>query len=268
MKILLTADIHCNRFWYEWLIAQAPGFDLIAIAGDLVEGFAPVVLNDQKRDIENWLGQIVGNGCAVAASSGNHEMFSKISPRVVVEKKLSLSRALDALRPSPLLPACHPRFFEDGRTGIIKSASGSLIVSTIPYTKYGEPTAISARSPMWEDGRTLRSQTGFPWLVLHHDPPGGGPVGGMAGDFVLRQTIEEFLPDFVLSGHLHGQPFFEGGGFHERIGVSHCFNAGQTPPTKSRVPNYIVLDTDKRLATWFFFHLATGLFKHESRFLL
>ena len=121
---------------------------------------------------------------------------------------------------------------------------------------------------MWGEARTLKRQTGFPWLVLHHDPPGGGPVGGMAGDFSLRRTIEKFQPDFVLSGHLHGQPFFEGGGFHERIGTAHCFNAGQTPPTKSRVPNHIILDTDTRLATWFYFDLAAGLFKREIRFLL
>ncbi|MEI6036100.1 MAG: metallophosphoesterase [Verrucomicrobiae bacterium] len=266
MKVLLTADIHYNRFWFEWLIAQAPALDLIAIAGDLVMGFSAEVLTDQKCAIEHWLGQITAAGCAVAVSSGNHEVHSKISPRVV-EKKLTVGRILGFLSPSPSLAACHPLFLEDERTGIIESASGNLIVSTIPYKKFGDPTETSAASPMWDEARTLKRQTGFPWLVLHHDPPAGGPVGGMAGDFPLRQTIKEFQPDYVLSGHLHGQPFFEGGGFHERISVSHSFNAGQTPPTKSRVPNYIILNTDKRLATWFYFDLAAGLFKQESRFL-
>ena len=264
MKILLTSDLHGNRFWYEWLIAKVPKIDMIAIAGDLVEGFASGVLTDQKRAVEHWLGQIVGSGCAVAVSSGNHEMFSKISPRVAGEKKLTAGRIFDALRASPSLAACHPLFIEDGRTGIVESASGKLIVSPIPYKIFRDPEETSNCSPMWDEARRLKRQTGFPWLVLHHDPPGGGPVGGMAGDFELRRAIENFQPDFVLSGHLHGQPFFEGGGFHERIAGSHCFNAGQTPPTKSRVPNYIIMDTDQRLATWFFFDLAAGLFKQES----
>ena len=268
MKILLTSDLHGNRFWYEWLIAKAPEVDLIAIAGDLVEGFAADVFADQKWAVEHWLGKIIDAGCAVAVSSGNHEMFSKISPRVVGEKKLTAGRILDALRPSPTRPACHPLFLEDGRTGIVESLSGNLIVSTIPYKKFGDPAETSACSPMWDEAQALKRQTDFPWLVLHHDPPGGGPVGGMAGDFELRRTIEKFQPDFVLSGHLHGQPFFRGGGFHERIAGSHCFNAGQTPPTKSRVPNYIILNTSQLHATWFFFDVAAGIFKRESLLLL
>jgi predicted MPP superfamily phosphohydrolase len=123
MKILLTADIHCNRFWYEWLITKAPELDLIAIAGDLVEGFAVGVLTDQRRSVEYWLGQIVASGCAVAVSSGNHEMFSKISPRVL--KNLTVGRILESLMPSPSPASCHPLFLEDGRTGIIESASGT-----------------------------------------------------------------------------------------------------------------------------------------------
>jgi len=199
MKILLTSDLHGNRFWYEWLIAKVPKIDMIAIAGDLVEGFASGVLTDQKRAVEHWLGQIVGSGCAVAVSSGNHEMFSKISPRVAGEKKLTAGRIFDALRASPSLTACHPLFIEDGRTGIVESASGKLIVSPIPYKIFRDPEETSNCSPMWDEARRLKRQTGFPWLVLHHDPPGGGPVGGMAGDFELRRAIENFQPDFSCS---------------------------------------------------------------------
>ena len=265
MKILLTADIHYDRVWYEWLVAQSPEYDLVAIAGDLVQGFDAAVAKVQQRDIEGWLARIAGNGCAVAVSSGNHEMFSKTSLRVGSGDGFSLANALRSLLPAAPTADRHPLFLEDGTTGVIESGSGGLIVSTIPYKKFGEPLTLSARSPMWEEGRALRNQTGFAWLVLHHDPPGGGPVGGMAGDFELRRTVERFQPDFVLSGHLHGQPFFPGGGFHQQIGASHCFNAGQTPPTKSQVPNHIVLDTDTRLAVWNYLHLATGVFKKESR---
>jgi len=266
MKILLTADINSNRFWYEWLVGKSPGFDLIAIAGDLVQAFEAGFVNGQKRDIEGWLSQIVRSGCAVAVSSGNHEIISNTSLRVCSEQGFSLAKAFHSLLPSARRADRHPLFIEDGTTGLIESASGSLIVSAIPYNKFAEHMKICARSPMWEEGLSLKRKTGFPWLLLHHDPPAGGPVGGNAGDFELRRTIEKFQPDFVLSGHLHGQPFFEGGGFHERIGNSHCFNAGQTPPAKSRVPNHIVLETDKRLATWFYFDLAAGLFKQERLF--
>jgi predicted phosphodiesterase len=265
LRVLLTADLHTNRFWYEWLISQASEFDLISIAGDLLEGFSAGIYPGQKQDIECWLGRFVQSGCAVAICSGNHEMHLKTSLRVVVDDGISVKKILRSLLPNPPLADCHPLFLKDGATGIIESVHGKLVVSTIPYQKFGDPESLSAKSPLWEEGRSLKNQTGCPWLVLHHDPPGGGPVGGMAGDFVLRHTIEEFQPDFLISGHLHGQPFFEGGGFHERIGASHCFNAGQTPPEKSRIPNYISLDTSRRLATWFYFDISAGLFREEKR---
>ena len=263
MKILLTADTHYNRFWYEWLIEQSPGFDLIAIAGDLVQAFDAGLVADQKRDIERWLAQIVRNGCALAVSSGNHEMFSKTSLHVGSDQGFSLSNAFNSLLPSASRNDRHPLFLEDGTTGLIESATGSLIVSSIPYKKFGDLMEISARSPMWEEGRALKSQTGFPWLVLHHDPPAGGPVGGMAGDFELRMSIEKFQPDYMLSGHLHGQPFFEGGGFYEKIGRSVCFNSGQTLPSRSQIPNDIVLDTETRTATWHYFDIKRGVLMEE-----
>jgi len=245
MKILLTADLHGNRYWYEWLAGMAPHVDLIAIAGDLLHGIDAGAVPDQIPDVERWLGKIFGEGCAVAVCSGNHEMFLKRCP---------------AVGDSPL-------FIPDGKNAVVVPAGGgeSVVISTIPYGKFGACSSLSVNSPLWEDGKKLSAALGSQWLVLHHEPPGGGKVGGMAGNFDLTDRLLQAGPDYVLSGHLHGQPFFEGGGFHEKIGRSHCFNAGQTPPTKSRVPNYIILDTGKRLATWLYFDIAAGLFKEESK---
>jgi hypothetical protein len=39
MKILITADIHFRLHWFCWLIKPAPEFDLIRIAGDLLDMF-------------------------------------------------------------------------------------------------------------------------------------------------------------------------------------------------------------------------------------
>jgi Icc-related predicted phosphoesterase len=37
MKLLLTADLHFRLHWFRWLIEQAPDFDLVCIAGDLLD---------------------------------------------------------------------------------------------------------------------------------------------------------------------------------------------------------------------------------------
>jgi Icc-related predicted phosphoesterase len=39
MKLLLTADLHFRVDWFRWLLEQAPNYDLICIAGDLLDMF-------------------------------------------------------------------------------------------------------------------------------------------------------------------------------------------------------------------------------------
>jgi Icc-related predicted phosphoesterase len=52
MKLLITADLHFRFHWFRWLIEQAPDFDLVCIAGDLLDMFPfgchkQTVRNDQ-----------------------------------------------------------------------------------------------------------------------------------------------------------------------------------------------------------------------------
>ena len=39
MKILLLADLHSIAPWYRWVSAEAQHFDLVYIAGDLIDMF-------------------------------------------------------------------------------------------------------------------------------------------------------------------------------------------------------------------------------------
>jgi Icc-related predicted phosphoesterase len=39
MKLLITADLHFRLPWFRWLIQQAPDFDLVCVAGDLLDMF-------------------------------------------------------------------------------------------------------------------------------------------------------------------------------------------------------------------------------------
>jgi len=43
MKILLVADLHSQVRWYRWLLRVAPRFNVVVVAGDLINGHhAPV----------------------------------------------------------------------------------------------------------------------------------------------------------------------------------------------------------------------------------
>ena len=39
MKILITADLHYREEWFRWLSTRAGDYDLICIAGDLLDMF-------------------------------------------------------------------------------------------------------------------------------------------------------------------------------------------------------------------------------------
>ena len=56
--------------------------------------------------------------------------------------------------------------------------------------------------------------------------------------------IDEFRPDFVLTGHVHDPPFKPDGSWYDRIGHTWVFNPGRQI---GRVPAHVALDlTDGR----------------------
>jgi Icc-related predicted phosphoesterase len=86
---------------------------------------------------------------------------------------------------------------------------------------------------------------------VHHAPSAGSPTSwtgkGDAGDECLRAWIERFQPDAVLSGHIHGAPFYEKGSWVDRIGTTWVFNPGrQIGP----YPAHLRLDLNALTAEW------------------
>jgi Icc-related predicted phosphoesterase len=67
------------------------------------------------------------------------------------------------------------------------------------------------------------------------------------GDEFLRQWIERFSPDLVLSGHIHNAPFSAEGSWVDRIGSTWVFNPGRQIGAH---PTYIALDLAAMTAEW------------------
>jgi predicted MPP superfamily phosphohydrolase len=246
MCILLLADLHFRTDWYRWISNQHA--DLTAIAGDLLDGFHPGGLLPQMIAFKQWADRFPG---FLALSSGNHDgnledwavagEFMETNNRAEAHAILSSPQWMDALE--------RPRVVTDRRSQILESPSGKLVVTTIPFFPgQGGPRVCSA---LWDEGHRQRTTSGAPWIVLHHEPPADTMVGGHSGDPSLFYKIREYQPDFVLSGHIHGQPYT--GAFADRIGPTWCFNPGVPPAGQMRgakIPNHIVLDTGRRSATW------------------
>jgi Icc-related predicted phosphoesterase len=105
MKLLLTADLHYRIHWFRWLIEQAPSYDLVYIAGDLLDIFKSQTRLEQAREITRLIRE-QADLVPVALCSGNHDNAGRLelrrSKRSPVHK---MSRRL------PGSTSCYPDLF-------------------------------------------------------------------------------------------------------------------------------------------------------------
>ncbi len=223
MKILLLADLHSNRRWYEWLVRQAHQYDLISVAGDLIDIFAIDEAGQIAYLRDTWLPAMIATGVPVAISSDNHDGSAIMW--------LSYINELDSV-------------IGDGSTHQVTCPSGErIIITTCPYySSFGEPRR--ELTSMWEEGAQLREKYGGSWLVLHHEPVAELAEPGAITMHSLADRITYYRPDFVTSGHFHSGADTQ---FAHPAGSTWCFNAGQTLGAPR--PNHIILDTAARIAT-------------------
>jgi predicted MPP superfamily phosphohydrolase len=117
MKLLITADLHYRLHWFRWLIEQAPDFDLVCIAGDLLDMFASETRLGQTRQVRTLVRELA-DLVPVAVCSGNHDNAG----RLVSHDRASVYEWFIAL-------GTHRNIITDGSTRKLEN----LIVTTIPY---------------------------------------------------------------------------------------------------------------------------------------
>ena len=255
MKILHLSDLHLDRQWLDWSLQEAKLHDLVCVSGDLLDMFSRKGHFWGVLAIKKWADSFPAN---LALCSGNHDGSSperipdtgllpmlQAEDRREAEKLLLLERWMDALE--------RPDLITDNRTRLVETASGPAVVTTLPYNFSGE----AAPRSLLKEGARLRKESKAPWIVLHHEPPSSELVGGFFGNRGLSERIESFGPDFVLSGHIHLQPYR--GDFAERLGRTWCFNPGvpdEIGAATAAEPNHIVIDTAESTATWHFTNAA------------
>lgn len=219
MKVLLTADLHDRRQWLEWLVAQAPQYELVCIAGDLLDMFSA----DEQGQVDylrsEWLPAMIATGTPVVISSGNHDHYA--------DAWLTYISNLD-------------NCVGDGATRLLALRSGEpLIVTTCPNGRW-DSDALMVR--LWEEGARLHRETYAPWLVLHHEPPAQRAPRGCTVTHWLTRRLETYRPTYVLCGHLH-----EWQEFASRLRGVWIFNAGQRLDAPR--PNHLILETGENTIT-------------------
>ena len=248
MRMLITADLHSRRDWFDWLLLQQA--DLTIVAGDLLDGFRADGLLVQMLEMRRWSARFPGH-LAVCSGNHDHNNLALQDPRA---RRLAGIHGDERPEVLSLLLTEHwmdclenDRIVTDRRTKVVMTPGGRLVVTAIPYDFDGDENHVD----LWEEGGRLQRQEQTPWLVLHHEPPAGLKVGGRIGNRQLCHKIQEYRPDFVVSGHLHNQPYV--GSFADRLDGTWCFNPGHPEhdqAVKSDTPNHIILDLAGRTATW------------------
>ena len=226
MKILITADLHLRNKWFAWLLAQAPYFDLIAIAGDLLDMFSSTPRLDQTRDVSRWLREL-SKITRVAVCSGNHD----IAGRQITKDRAPVYEWLARLGDSP-------RICTDGSTHLLEE----ILVTELPYHCSEEQKSI------WLDrGISIRRSRGTPWFVLHHVPPIAYP-GSTQEESEAAKLLIRYQPDYFVSAHSHQFPYFDGHRWAMNVGTVTVLFPGQL--LSADTPNHILVDTATRRMSW------------------
>ena len=191
MKILAVSDLHFGLNQFDWVAQQAPCYDLVIIAGDLLDIAGHVDLDAQITVIVKCL-RTISSQTRLLVCSGNHDGDEKN------EAQEYIARWLQRVRAAGL---------------VVDGASlefGEVKLSVCHW--WDGPASREAMNALLRAEQPAASKT---WLWVHHAPPAGVGVSWTgkenAGDASLVNLISELRPGFVFSGHIHNSPFRAGG---------------------------------------------------------
>jgi predicted phosphodiesterase len=227
MRILLVSDLHYTLRQFDWVLAQAPHYDVVVLAGDHLDIASAVPLQAQSVVVLRYLA-LLRQATQVAVASGNHDLTG---PDANGEQAaLWLAQARDAHVPT------------DGQTLRL----GDTAITICPW--WDGPQGQAAVHAMLAQQARQRPAR---WVWVYHWPPLGSPTCWTGrrhyGDTERGSWMAALQPDIVLAGHVHEPPFKPAGHWADRMGCSWVFNPGrQIGP----VPAHVVLDLSDGTAQW------------------
>jgi len=230
MKILVVSDLHYTLPQFDWVLNAAPSYDLVLIAGDLLDISSFVDPETQIVVVLKYLKRLRAL-TKVIVCSGNHDLDGLGNDG---EKHALWMSAVKRLA----IPA-------DGETTFVEG----VMLTVCAW--WDGPLTQKAIGRQFADA--LKYRDGM-WIWVYHAPPNNSPIAWSDdgrrhyGDAALNGWIAEYAPDFVICGHVHDAPFARQGSWADRIGPTWVFNAGRQI---GEVPTSIVIDTEAREAAWF-----------------
>ena len=228
MRLLVVSDIHYSLRQYDWLTRASSDFDLIVIAGDVLELASVVDLDTQASVVGQYFRKICAQ-VPLVVCSGNHDLLEDH----------------DGIRSAEWLEELGiPGLTVDGEI----FETEELRILTLPWS---ETTEDDEKIGRWlEEQSDMDDPRAVFWV--HHAPPKGAKVSWNGhvdfGDSALVDWIEEYAPDVVFSGHVHNAPYYEPeGSWIDRVGNTIVINGGRQTGER---PSTVELEVENGTLTW------------------
>ncbi len=246
-NILITADNHYNVAWLDWLTEQAPKYDLVLLAGDVLDMHLEGWDSHQIPAFIEWTKRFKATGTPLAICSGNHDLADTSFCGEILQPELSniyfCAHWLEFVRDENIIVSPETRLIKmrNGESVVVSSLHWyfhtymtSLDVFELSKNYTGDYDSDNVKCTyelhhLLHKGYTLAKQNACPWIWLHHEPPGMTPlVNYDCRDWSnhLNSMIEIYRPTLVASGHCHDAPLSSDGSYHCQLYKTHCFNAG------------------------------------------
>ncbi|PAW79078.1 MAG: hypothetical protein B9S32_03740 [Verrucomicrobia bacterium Tous-C9LFEB] len=253
MKLLLTSDLHGRRDQYRWILEHACEFDLVCIVGDLLDAFDERGTSKQIQEVIQFVDEMKRLSVPLALCSGNHDA-EDIHPHACAYSTATANWLETVAGESVAI---------DGQSRLFGPVGDRLLVTCLPYD-YGHLDSQSL-DEMWAEGFSHHRMLNVPWLVLHHEPPMNSLIGGDYGSLWLSERVAMQPCRYLACGHMHSRPYEADGHWADRIDSTWCFNPGRPEASPiGMAPNYVVLDTSTRIASWNFWDESTAQFQTQT----
>ena len=226
VRVLLVADLHYELKKFDWMLEEAPGVDLLVVAGDLLDIASAVPLDAQITVVLEYLARCAATTTTVACS-GNHDLDHRTDSGEKATAWIAEARQ---------------------RGGIVDGDSVTIDDWLVTACAWWEgPDTLDRLETQLDEAAERRNGR---WMWVYHGPP-EGPLSWTGkrhhGDPELPRLLERHRPDLVLGGHVHEAPFADGGAWSEQRGGTWLFNGGHQ---RGPVPSHIRFELDDASASW------------------
>jgi Icc-related predicted phosphoesterase len=229
VQILLVSDLHYTLRQLDWVASVADGYELLVVAGDLLDIASMVEPDAQIAMTLEYLDRFATK-TTVVACSGNHDLNAR--------------NELDEQAAMWLEPARASGIVVDG----MRVETDDVVVTVCPWWD-GPRTREAVDRQLAEDAALVDDRQ---WVWAYHGPPDASPTSWTGkrhyGDEELNRWISRHHPDIVLCGHVHESPFVTGGSWIDRHDTTTVVNPGRQ---RGPIPTHIELDTSAGLVRWF-----------------